>query len=87
MEGFASGPGLSALARMMFPDRWPDGILPAELAAEFRAGAPEARQVMARASLALGRGFALLADLLNPQRIIVGGIGMRMFDVFVEPAL
>ena len=87
MEGFASGPGLSALARMVCPETWPDGISPAELAALYRAGNTEARLVLARASRYLGRGFALLADLLNPERIIVGGIGMRMFDVLVEPAL
>jgi glucokinase len=87
MEGFASGPSLSALARTMFPGLWPEGVSPAELAALARAGKDEARAVLARSSLYLGRCFALLADVLNPEVIIVGGIGMRMFDVLVEPAL
>jgi glucokinase len=28
-----------------------------------------------------------LADLLNPERIILGGLGMRLRDALVEPAL
>ena len=34
----------------------------------------------------LGRGLAILADTLNPERIILGGLGMRLGDALVGPA-
>jgi glucokinase len=43
--------------------------------------------VFDRASFYLGRGFALMADILNPERIILGGLGVRVYDALVEPAL
>jgi len=87
LEGFASGTGIALLAREMFPDRYGDGTTTDDLYQEFRAGVREASEVFRRASFSLGRGFALMADMLNPQRIILGGLGMRIFDALVEPAL
>jgi glucokinase len=87
LEGYASGTGIALLAQAMFPARWPVGVTTADLDEGYRRGSSEARKVLERASFYLGRGFAMIADFLNPQRIIVGGIGMRMFDSLVEPAL
>lgn len=86
LEGFGSGTGIGRLARMMFPGRWASEPLVADVYAAFKSGSPEARAVFDRAALYLGRGFALLADMLNPQRIILGGLGMRIGDALVEPA-
>jgi glucokinase len=87
MEGFASGTGIARLARMMFPGRWPQTITVKDLYADYQAGAEEARVVFSRAAQAFGRGLAMIADMLNPERIILGGLGMRLQDVLVEPAL
>jgi len=85
LEGYASGTGIAKLAVEMYPERWPAATAP-DLYSAFRAGSAEARAVFARASMALGRGLAIIADTLNPERIILGGIGMRMWDALVEPA-
>jgi glucokinase len=58
-----------------------------ELYADYQAGADEARVVFSRAAQAFGRGLAMIADMLNPERIILGGLGMRLQDALVEPAL
>ncbi len=87
LEGFASGPGISKLALSMFPGLFLQGVTPAELSERARRGEEEAQAVLNRAALYLGRGLAMIADMLNPQRIIVGGIGMRMFDLLVQPAV
>ena len=29
----------------------------------------------------------MIADMLNPERIILGGIGMRIRDALIEPAI
>jgi len=87
MEGFASGTGIARLARMMFPGRWPESLTVKELYADYQAGSEEACVVFSRAAQAFGRGLAMIADMLNPERIILGGLGMRMQDALVEPAL
>jgi len=85
-EGFTSGGGIARLAEEMFPGRWTDPSVPA-LHAAFRQGSVEAGKVFARASVYLGRALAMLIDLLNPERIILGGLGMRLRDVLVDPAM
>jgi len=71
----------------MAPEKYGSGVTPAELYRDFQAGVPESRRVFERAALYLGRGFAMLADMLNPELIILGGIGMRIRDALVEPAM
>jgi glucokinase len=57
-----------------------------ELYEDFKRGSAEGRAVFELVSFHLGRGLAMLADVLNPERIILGGIGMRLFDTLVVPA-
>ncbi len=87
LEGFASGTGIALLAREMFPARYGAGTTTADLYRDYGRGDAMAKEVFGRASFHLGRGFALLADILNPERIILGGLGVRIFDALVEPAL
>jgi glucokinase len=85
-EGFTSGGGIARLAEEMFPGLWDEPTTPV-LAEALRLGSVEAGEVFARASLYLGRALALLIDLLNPERIILGGLGMRLREIYVDPAL
>jgi hypothetical protein len=50
----------------------------------YQAGSREAASVFSRAATGLGRGLAIIADTLNPERIILGGIGMRLGDALVR---
>jgi glucokinase len=85
LEGYASGTGIAKLAAMMYPRLW-EGASVIDLSRAYSSGSQEAAEVFERAALYLGRGFALLADLLNPERIILGGLGLRLRDALVEPA-
>lgn len=87
LEGFASGTGIARLAREMYPERYGEGVTTADLYRDYEKGEKEAAAVFGRASFHLGRGFALMADTLNPQRIILGGLGVRVFDALVKPSL
>jgi glucokinase len=87
LEGYASGTGIAKLARLMYPALWHEGVTVQDLHADYLAGSPTAGEVFERAALYLGRGLALLVDLLNPERIILGGLGMRLTDVLVVPAI
>lgn len=87
LEGYASGTGIVRLAQRLFPHRWevcPEMI---SLVAAARSGDTEAVQVFATAARYFGRGLAMLADTLNPERIVLGGLGMRLADILVAPAL
>jgi glucokinase len=86
LEGYCSGTGMAKLAHMMFPSEWAESASVLDIYAAHRSGSREARQVFERAAYYLGRGFAMLADLLNPERIILGGLGMRIGDAFLPAA-
>ncbi len=87
LEGYGSGTGIARLARMMYPALWGDDSTVIDVEESFRKGSPEAASVFSRAALGLGRGLAIVADTLNPERIILGGIGMRLREALVEPAM
>lgn len=87
LEGYASGTGISRLAQSLFPQRWPSRPDMITLSAAARTGDPDALHVFATAARFFGRGLAMLADTLNPERIVLGGLGMRLMDVLVNPAL
>lgn len=85
-ESYASGAGMAALARERFPDKFPAASA-AELAARARSGDRDARAVVAESAEALGRGLALLVDLLAPEVIALGTLARHMRDIWLEPAI
>ena len=66
-EGFCSGGGLAQMA----------GMSAKETAARADAGDKEAIAVLRRSARALGSACALLIDLFNPQRIVIGSVFAR----------
>ncbi len=87
LEGYGSGTGIARLARMMYPALWGEEVSAIELSEAYGKGSKEAASVFSRAATGLGRGLAIVADTLNPERIILGGLGMRLRDALVSPAL
>ena len=85
-ESYASGAGMAALARERFPGRFAAATA-ADLAERARAGDREARAVVAESAEALGRGLALLVDLLAPEVIALGTLARHMRDIWLEPAI
>ena len=73
MEGFCSGGGLRQLSR---PDTGHEATA-WELAQRANAGDAQAAAVLAHSARMLGRGLALLIDLFNPERIVIGSIFAR----------
>lgn len=86
LEGYGSGTGMAELARMMFPSLWNESSTIADVYSAWKKGSPEAQQVFEKAGFYLGRGFAMIADLINPERIILGGLGNRIADAFMPSA-
>ena len=81
LEGFASGAGIAMLAK----DRQsanPSPLLPQEPSAKdvaeaARQGDALSLSILEECSHKLGQGLAILIDLLNPERIILGSIFTR----------
>jgi glucokinase len=98
-EGFCSGGGIARLAQARALAAIHDGNPPAfcpgraELQAitaeavglAARQGDPLALEIFDTVGHYLGRGLAVLIDILNPERIILGGIYGRQQDL-LEPA-
>ncbi len=100
-EGFCSGGGIANLARALAEQRLAAGSPPAycptpadlpQITAETvglaaRQGDPAALEVYRIAGSALGRGLAVLVDILNPERIVIGSIFGRQQALLEPPAL
>ena len=99
VEGWASGGGLAQIAETMLQAARKSGRksilldLPPEhkVTARDVGQAAEKGDVVARAIIRecgkkLGLALAILVDILNPDRIVIGGLAMRMGDTLLEPA-
>ena len=94
-EGFCSGGGLAQLGRTCAEEALGNGIRPAyypadgdlraitakSVAEAARAGDETAKRVYDLCGSMLGRGLAVLVDLLNPEMIVLGSIFARSGDL------
>lgn len=102
-EGFCSGGGIAQLARSMAQQwreegrqsillgadgSEPEGGLTARAVGEAaQAGDELALRIMERVGRQLGRGLAVLVDVLNPERIVIGSIYARQESLLAPIAL
>jgi glucokinase len=75
-EGWASGMGIAVQA----------GKPAEEVGQAALAGDPAAIALIERAGDMLGRGIALICDLLNPELVVCGTMAVRLGDLLLEPA-
>ena len=99
IEGWASGGGIAQLAGIMVEQaerrgrvsvlREPlasHGVLTArDVGVAAQAGDAVALSILRRAGERLGQALAMLIDVLNPQRIVLGGLAWRMGDALLAP--
>ncbi len=99
-EGYSSGSGIRRLAKIMAEAEEKKGELPrlakiygkenltAKLLAEnARLGDAFAKKVLKKSGEMLGRTLAILIDLFNPERIILGGVYMRCEELLYPYAM
>lgn len=86
-EGYCSGTGIAKLAHQMYPRRWKPNVTAAEIAKSAREGDRDALTVLQKSARFLGQGLAILADILNPEIIILGSLGVRLGALMIKPAL
>lgn len=97
-EGFCSGAGLAQLGQMMAREKLQVGqsvsfckcaedlgAITAKLIADCAyQGDEDAKEVFRISGRQLGRGLALLVDILNPERIVIGSIYQRCENLLAE---
>lgn len=100
VEGWASGGGVMQLAArsVMEAQRKGENTLLAdhirtgkpltarEVGAAARKGDAVALEILRTTGERLGETLAILVDVLNPSRIVIGGLAMRLGDMLLEPA-
>jgi glucokinase len=100
VEGWASGGGMAQLAARMVAAAEKSGRQTALTACLATTGAVTARDVAVAAQAGdalavrilrtvgrkLGTALAILIDILNPERIVIGGIAMRLGEAILDPA-
>lgn len=99
-EGFCSGPGLARLMAAELaaasrkagaPDTTegyedPQPLSGRNIVDLAHDSDPLALRVVTTCGEYLGRGLAILIDTLNPELIVVGGMGVRLGELLLEPA-
>jgi len=100
VEGWASGGGIAQMAERALRDACLKGKKTL-LAEAHRAGKPLSARDVAMAAKAgdalaariirtaggrLGETLAILVDVLNPQKIVIGGLALRLGDALLTPA-
>ncbi|MBO5027009.1 MAG: ROK family protein [Clostridia bacterium] len=93
-EGFCSGGGIARLAQEMALrcKKIPDciekmggvtAITTKKLSEAAKAGDPFAKRVFAKSGEMLGKGLAIMIDVLNPEKIVLGGVFMRSSELLI----
>ena len=99
-EGLCSGSGIAKLARIAVAESLARGervsfcpdaaaipsITTRAVGEAAAAGDSLAREVLAASGRSLGRGLAVLIDVLNPERIVIGSIYVRCRE-FLQPTM
>jgi D-sedoheptulose 7-phosphate isomerase len=85
-EGVCSGAGLVKLAHWRYLGRWGEDVTPRDLIADALSGVPEAVALVEEMGTWLGKGCAILVNTLNPERIIVGTLGVVLGEMLLAPA-
>ena len=92
VEGWSSGGGIAQLAARVLARHSRPSMLRAvekltarDVGAAAEAGDAVARSILRTSGERLGQTLAMLMDVLNPQRIVLGGLAWRMGEPLLAP--
>jgi len=92
IEGWSSGGGIAQLAARVLarPGRSSslhavENVTARDVGLAAQAGDAVARRILRRSGERLGQTLAMLMDVLNPQRIVLGGLAWRMGEPLLAP--
>lgn len=86
-EGFCSGGGIARLATMMASERGiaiPDGLSTKEIFKRAEQGDGLCLDAVRVSAEKFALVISMLTDILNPEAIVIGGVFMRNYDLFMK---
>ncbi len=97
VEGWASGGGMARFGARMIREAVSDGqqttlarkltgLSAKDIAAELQNFDSVAQRIVALSGQRLGEALAILVDVLNPERIVAGGLALRFGEELLGPA-
>lgn len=97
VEGWASGGGIARMGAQIVEEAVANGeqtklaeklpgLTTRDIAAELQKGDQVAKRIVAASGHRLGEALAILVDIINPQRIVLGGLALRLGDHLLNPA-
>ncbi|NLT45183.1 ROK family protein [Mesotoga sp. BH458_6_3_2_1] len=86
-ESYCGGTGISLYASYRFPERFRRGTTAEEIAGLALKGDAYAVIVLEESGTYFGKGLAVLLDILDPDRIILGNLAWRLPEVWLESAM
>jgi glucokinase len=100
-EGWASGAGMAQTATQMLQAARGKGrrsaltdaldhegpVTARDVGQAAASGDAVAKQIVRASGRKLGMALAILVDILNPERIVIGGLAMRLGDLILGPAI
>ncbi len=84
VEALCAASALGRIAAWKLPDRWPSPPDSAEIASLAAGGDPEAAAVVEINAVSVGRVSALVADLLQPDLIVIGSLARYLGEPWLE---
>jgi glucokinase len=85
-EAFACGAGISKLAHLRKPQEFAATVTTAEIIQRVLAGDPPALEIIHEVGEWMGKGLAILVDVLNPEVIVIGTLAVLLGDLVLAPA-
>lgn len=85
-EGVSSGVGLVKLLHYKFPSDYPTDITTRKVIQLGLNGDCKIQGVLQELGEWLGKGIAILVDVLNPELVVVGTLGYILGDIILAPA-
>jgi glucokinase len=86
-EGLCGGAGIARRAVQRYAQRWRESEVTARDLAELAAaGDADVHALFAEVGRDVGRGLAILIDVLNPEVIVIGSLAVRLGELVLGPA-
>ena len=97
IEGWASGGGMARLGVSLVEEANARGeqttlapivsdLTARDIATELQKGDAVSQRIVAASGARLGEALALLVDILNPEKIVIGGLALRFGEHLLAPA-
>lgn len=97
VEGWASGGGMARLGAIVIEDTLANGeptmlaskligLTARDIATELQNGDLVAKRIVHLCGERLGEALAILVDILNPEKIVIGGLAVRFGEHLLGPA-